>query len=588
MAATNYFWQGGRKIAIQKDDAAITIRADSPDEARAAAQRAGVALNKVEPAGPGLVRATGFGVPGEQAADALRTHGNVVHHVYRGTQGEAGEYLVTETFFIKFKPGTPDRRVPAWLAGHHLLVEREMGNKTYLVRVTDASRAGAVRAANTAAEEPDVEYAEPNLVRRVARFACIPPDLAAGAGIFAADAWELTRGRRDIVVAVADDGFDLSHPDFQEPGKVVARLGARLSRERINSAIVWDGDVSPQPGDHHGTPCLGVAGVAPGCALVAVRFPIMLLTDAHYAVMFEKISQLADVVSCSWGVGPSDNPPSRTLSETIARLAREGGRRRKGLIFCVAAGNNNCPVQDLDNTHTYRYRDHTGAIHSHRGPVERWIAAHPDVITVSASATPAVAGVCGLILSANPALSAQDTRSILEQTADKDLAMHTHTPVKEAGGFNADGLSLCFGHGKVNALRAVRTALAATGAERKVNATQDQALDIPDAGTAVLSTIEINDDGTIKDLRVQVRISHTFVGDLRVDLIAPDSTGIVLHNQTGGGTDNLVKTWSVQDTPALRPLLNRSIRGTWQLRVTDTFRFDQGRLEEWRIAARVA
>jgi len=33
----------------------------------------------------------------------------------------------------------------------------------------------------------------------------------------------------------------------------------------------------------------GVVGVAPGCALVAVRFPLSM-SDAHFIVMFKKIS----------------------------------------------------------------------------------------------------------------------------------------------------------------------------------------------------------------------------------------------------------------------------------------------------------
>jgi len=61
-----------------------------------------------------------------------------------------------------------------------------------------------------------------------------------------------------------------------------------------------------------------------------------------------------------------------------------------------------------------------------------------------------------------------------------------------------------------------------------------------------------------------------------------------LHNYTGGAADNLVRTYSVQDTPALRPLQGRSIRGTWQLRVKDNVGFDVGRLEDWRLVARVA
>lgn len=399
----------------------------------------------------------------------------------------------------------------------------------------------------------------------------------------------------------------------------------------------------------------GVVGVAPGCALVAVRFPLAVMSDAHFIVMFEKISALADVVSCSWGVGPADAPMSTTLKNAMAVLAHSGGRRGKGLVFCIAAGNNNCPVQDLENTRTYRFRDHFGIIRSYRGPIDRWIAAHPGVITVSAStsrktrsaysswgrqigvcapsdnwddlgqisppgrgitttdnegfglhsdftpgsrftddfggtssATPTVAGVAALVLSANPSLTALEVRQILQQTADKDLSLVTDTPVNEEGAFNDEGFSLWFGYGKVNAFRAVQAAVAGAGTERLVDVRNEVSLEIPDVGAPVLSVIEISEEGTISDLRIQVDIHHTFIGDLRVDLIAPDGAGVVLHNHAGGSTRDLVRTYSTQDTPALRPLLHRSIRGTWRLRVKDSFRLDVGRLNGWRIAARIA
>jgi subtilisin-like proprotein convertase family protein len=83
---------------------------------------------------------------------------------------------------------------------------------------------------------------------------------------------------------------------------------------------------------------------------------------------------------------------------------------------------------------------------------------------------------------------------------------------------------------------------------------------------------------------VEVNISHSYIGDLRVDLIAPDGSSVPLHSNTGSARD-LVRMYTVQDTPALRPLLNRSVRGTWQLSVQDTFPFNAGRLNGWRIAA---
>lgn len=681
MSDTNFFWQGGRKIDVRKDDTAVTIHAASADDAHRVAASAGVALSDAERVAPGLVRAR-LAEDRERGVNRLRAGDNVVHHVYRDQHTGESEYLITETFFLKFKDDTPESRIQEYLAAENLVVEQDLGNKTYLVRVTTSTGRNPIRTANAAATRDDVEYAEPNLIRPLQRFAFIPPDelftrqwhlhapnagqyLEAGAGIFAPDAWEVTRGRRDVVIAVADDGFDLTHPDFRGDAKVVGSFNARLRSNTSSGAIDWDDDVSPRAGDYHGTPCLGVAvaegngtgvvGVAPGCALIAVRFPLAAMTDAHFITMFEKISALADVVSCSWGVGPADAPMSSTLRSRMASLARTGGRRGKGLVFCIAAGNNNCPVQDLTNTRTYRYLDRA-FVRSYNGRIDRWVAAHPDVITVSAStsrktrsaysswgthisvcapsdnwddlgqssptglgivttdnegagagsdftpgsrftgefggtssATPTVAGVCGLVLSVNASLTALEVRDVLRRTADKDLSLATDTPVYEGGEFK-DGVSLWFGHGKVNAARAVQAAGGGGGngtGARKVDKRRDVALDIPDVGSVVFSEIDIPDDGHITELRVLVDITHTYIGDLRVDLTAPDGTGVVLHNNTGGSANDLVRTYSLDDTPGLRPLLGRSIRGRWKLRVRDTFRLDVGRFNHWRLAARV-
>jgi subtilisin family serine protease len=685
MSETNYFWQGGRRIDVRQDDQAVTIQADGVSDARETAARAGVDLREVAAAAPGLIRAD---IAGDRdgAIDRLREE-KVVHHVYRDRQAPDNEYLITETFFVKFKPGTPVERILQYFSSENLAVEGNMGNLTFLVRVTDATGRNPIRTANAAASRDDVEYAEPNLVRQVTRFTTIPPDphfaeqwhlhapsngtdLVADAGIFAADAWDLTRGHRDIVVAVADDGFDLTHPDFQGDGKVVARLNATIGGTASNAQIFWDEDVHPRgapnaftAGDYHGTPCLGVAvaegngtgviGVAPNCSLVAVRFPLAM-SDAHFIVMFQKISGLADIVSCSWGYGPANAPMSRAFEDALTALAETGGRRGKGLVICVAAGNNNCPVKDLANTRTYRFRS-GGVIRSYNGPIDRWIAAHPSVITVSAStslktraaysswgrqisvcapsdnwddlgeitppgrgitttdnegaglntdftsgsrftsafggtssATPTVAGVCGLVLSLNNALTARELRDLIERTADKDLSLVTHTPVNEPGDFDASGFSLWFGHGKVNAFRAAQAAQDGSSSDVMVDLLESPALDIEDVGNPVVSEIEVEPGGAIKDLRVSVEITHSFIGDLRVELVTPGGATVVLHDHAGGSTHDISRTYAPADTPALSPLIGTPAKGKWRLRVRDDARLDTGRLNAWRLMARLA
>ena len=75
---------------------------------------------------------------------------------------------------------------------------------------------------------------------------------------------------------------------------------------------------------------------------------------------------------------------------------------------------------------------------------------------------------------------------------------------------------------------------------------------------------------------VAVNIVHTYIGDLKVDLVAPDGSVYVLHNRTGGSADNIVQTYTVN-------LSSEALNGTWNLRVNDNANADTGRIDTWSI-----
>jgi carboxypeptidase T len=75
---------------------------------------------------------------------------------------------------------------------------------------------------------------------------------------------------------------------------------------------------------------------------------------------------------------------------------------------------------------------------------------------------------------------------------------------------------------------------------------------------------------------VAVNIVHTYIGDLKVDLVAPDGSVYVLHNRTGSGTDNINQTYSVN-------LSSEALNGTWNLRVNDNANADTGYINSWSI-----
>jgi vibriolysin len=75
---------------------------------------------------------------------------------------------------------------------------------------------------------------------------------------------------------------------------------------------------------------------------------------------------------------------------------------------------------------------------------------------------------------------------------------------------------------------------------------------------------------------VSVNIVHTWIGDLVVDLIAPDGTVFNLHNRAGGSADNINQTYYVN-------LSAKPLNGVWKLRVADQAGADIGYIDNWTV-----
>jgi len=75
---------------------------------------------------------------------------------------------------------------------------------------------------------------------------------------------------------------------------------------------------------------------------------------------------------------------------------------------------------------------------------------------------------------------------------------------------------------------------------------------------------------------VSVNIVHTYQGDLKVDLVAPDGSLYNIHNRTGTSTDNVVKTVTLN-------LSTELLNGIWKLRVNDNAAGDTGYINSWSV-----
>ncbi len=111
-------------------------------------------------------------------------------------------------------------------------------------------------------------------------------------------------------------------------------------------------------------------------------------------------------------------------------------------------------------------------------------------------------------------------------------------------------------------------------------------LAIPDNNaTGVTSTRNVPVSQTITSVAVTVGVTHTWIGDLRLTLISPAGTQVILHNLTGGSADNINTTYAVVTIPnqSLAALTGQNTSGNWQLKAQDLAAADVGTLNSWKI-----
>ena len=104
------------------------------------------------------------------------------------------------------------------------------------------------------------------------------------------------------------------------------------------------------------------------------------------------------------------------------------------------------------------------------------------------------------------------------------------------------------------------------------------AVDIPDNQAAgVTSTVTVPDTFAVgAKVEVEVVITHTYVGDLKVSLKHGTKT-VVLQDKQGGSAHDLKKTFSVTD------FTGAAAKGAWDLVVADVAASDTGKLVSWKL-----
>ena len=89
-------------------------------------------------------------------------------------------------------------------------------------------------------------------------------------------------------------------------------------------------------------------------------------------------------------------------------------------------------------------------------------------------------------------------------------------------------------------------------------------------------------------VEVIVDISHSYQGDLAVELRSASGVSATLHDRSGGSTDDLVGTYattggSLTPVDSLYVFTNEPGNGTWSLEIEDRAIFDNGTLNSWTL-----
>lgn len=333
--------------------------------------------------------------------------------------------------------------------------------------------------------------------------------LVEGADARVVEAWQLLEGfgSREVVIGIIDDGFDLGHPDLAENA-------VHAWDFQNNSADVTPvgNRASPTNGDWHGTAVAGIAigavgkgsivGVAPGCSWIPVGWNPKL-DPLHVAKWFEYLERKgAWVANCSWSALARNYPLPTRLHKAINSCVFNS-RNRKGCTILFAAGNEGRDINDQANQSVNGFASHPDVVaiaastsldkHAEysnfgakidvcapssgdggrSGAGGRNISTadvrgtFTDIINVvrplgysdtdynhffgrTSGACPIAAGICALMLSANPFLSPTEIREILRKSSRK---------IGPEESYDAKGHSDIFGYGCVNAGLAVEMAM---------------------------------------------------------------------------------------------------------------------------------
>lgn len=290
------------------------------------------------------------------------------------------------------------------------------------------------------------------------------------------NAWNVTTGSNDMIVAVIDDGIDLNHRDLKN--QIISPYDAILN------------STSEIPVGEHGTHVSGIiaskmnnafggTGIAPHVKIMPVN--VFNGEEALYSDVISGIDYAidhhADIINLSLG----GTEQSEMLNDAIQRAYKAG------IIIVAAAGNESTNAFDYPAAYDHVIGvsatdafDRFASDFSNYGSDIDLAAPGTDIfstlpnnrfgyMTGTSMATPIVAGVAALVWSANPSFTNTQIEEQLFNTAD-DLG--------------PQGKDIYYGYGRINASKAVAIVSAVNQKEWSLSVNE-----ISDSDTLVTGTL---------------------------------------------------------------------------------------------------
>ena len=278
-----------------------------------------------------------------------------------------------------------------------------------------------------------------------------------GADISAMQAWATTTGSEKIVVAVLDSGVDYNHEDlvhniWTRPANIEQYRDRDLGMiDDVHGFNADQNNGDPFDENGHGTHCAGIIGAEGGNTIgiagVNWRIEIMPLKfmnaggfgttrgaieALNYAIERKEAGVNVRVINASWG----STQRSRALEDVIRKAYQAG------ILFVAASGNastntdrtphypasynvgNVISVAALDRSDALATFSNYGGKSVHIAApgvdiLSTWLGNDYEEHSGTSMATPVVAGVAALVLSAHPNLSVDQLRSLLLKSVDE-------------------------------------------------------------------------------------------------------------------------------------------------------------------------